>query len=143
MAHVPFKDGKPTNAPTVTVETTDALGYGRVQKLQLDTNRYSVKLEALQTFANLVAIPAQGLFVDALSWVCSVGVLIRLPLSLTVSQLIPPLALWAALFVITVVLTFPLVMVFLQVEGHMVDCIYRLALTVAGAAIATQLFWIV
>ncbi|MEA5448524.1 hypothetical protein VB780_08105 [Leptolyngbya sp. CCNP1308] len=116
--------------------------WGGRSAVALGGNRYSTKSEALFRAANLIAIPARGLVVDAALWVASIAVLFRLPFSLMYSGLIP-YYLGLAIMVLTLVPPMAAIgMVGEALPNHRPDCWARVAMLLAGVAIATNGFWV-
>jgi hypothetical protein len=137
------KNPQPSDAPRVQIETTGLFGQPTVKQIQLDTNRLQVKTESLQRFSNAIAIPSRGMWADALLWILWIAVLIRLPLSLAISQVLPPWGLGLTLAIVAAPVLFALVSVWTSVPDQRVDCFYRFCLINAAVLLATRCFWLV
>lgn len=134
---------QPSDAPRVQIETTGMFGQPVVKQIALDTNRLTVKTESLQRFSNAIAIPSRGIWADALLWVLWIAVLIRLPLSFAIAQLVPVWGLGLMLAIVGAPMLFALMSVWTSVPDQRVDCIYRFCLINAAILLATRCFWLV
>lgn len=126
------------NRPEIITRTA----FGGKSAVALGGNRYSTKSEALYRAANMVAIPARGLVVDAALWVGIFAVLFRVPFSLLLAEMIPPYM--AVILAVGVFLpAFGGVCgVFVQLPDHRIDCAGRVAMMLIGLAVATNGLWI-
>ena len=132
---------QPSDAPKVQVQSTGIMGETRIQQISLDSNRLRVKTESLQRFSNFIAIPSRGMWLDAVQWVLTVALIVRLALTIgLVSSSLS--ALGIAWGLSAMMAGFPLVTVFLQVPDMRPDCFIRFCQISAGVCLATQFFWI-
>lgn len=139
---MPAKSPQPSDAPKVQIETTDLLGNARVQQISLDSNRLRVKTESLSRFANFIAMPSRGTVLDAVLWVLSTAVTVRLPLSLALTGVLPPVVYGVVLALGVSCFAFILAMVFVQIPDMRFDCFWRFCLLSLGFCIASQFLWV-
>lgn len=134
---------QPKDAPKVQIETTGAFGQSVVKQISLDTNRLTVKVDALQGFSNAIAIPRRGIFADSALWILGIAVLIRWPLSLAIAQVLPLWGLGLGLGLIAAPIGFALFSVWIAVPEQRPDVCYRACQITAAVMIATRFLWLV
>ncbi|MFG6094026.1 hypothetical protein SPB21_02185 [Leptothoe sp. ISB3NOV94-8A] len=124
------------NGPKVQIPVSNAFGQQSVKQIELDNNRPSIHRESLNRFSNMVALPSRGIYTDALLWVLSTAVLIRLLNSAVIVGLLPQ----AAAASIASLLISPVLLAMLQVVWELPPlrgaCLYRGALMVLGIFVA-------
>lgn len=131
-------DNQDPNRPEIITRNA----WGGRSAVALGGNRYSTKSEALFRAANLIAIPARGLVVDAALWVSAFAVAFRLPFSLMFDGLIPPYLGLAVMALLLVPPVMALAHVADALPNHRADCWARLGLILIALAIATNGLWL-
>lgn len=125
-----------SNGPKVQIPVSNAFGQQSVKQIELDHNRPSVHSESLSRFANMVALPSRGIYTDALLWVLSAAVPIRLLNSAVLVGLLPQ----AAAASIAELLVSPMLLAMLQVVWELPTlrgaCLYRGLLIALGTFVA-------
>lgn len=126
-----------SNKATVNQTTLTPEGLPITQGIEVDSNRLSVYAESSFRWANALAIPSRGPYVDALMWILTVATPARLLDSLVISGAFPVLlsvAIGALLVAVPLVLTWQV----WNSKRHLRTAIlYRALLVGVGIAIAT------
>ncbi len=126
-----------SNKANVNQTVVGPMGLPITQGIEVDSNRLSIYSESSFRWANALAIPSRGPYVDALLWILTIATPARLLDSLAISGLFPPLlsiALAALLVAVPLVLTWQV----WNAKRHLrVAILYRLLLVAVAIAIAT------
>lgn len=127
-----------SNKANINQTTLTPDGLPITQTLEVDSNRLSIHDETLFRWSNALAIPSRGAYTDAVLWVLTVAVPIRLLDSFALAGAFTPMlsmSLGAVLIAVPTVLTWQC----WQARKHTrIAIVYRLLLVAVGLAIS---FW--
>ncbi|MBT9312557.1 hypothetical protein [Leptothoe kymatousa] len=125
-----------SNKANVNQTTVGPMGLPITQAIEVDSNRLSIYSESSFRWANALAIPSRGPYVDCLLWILTIATPARLLDSLVIAGLFPPLlslAIGALLVAVPLVLTWQV----WNSKRHLrVAILYRVLLLGVGIAIA-------